>query len=254
MADIGATLREARMRAKIDVSEVEADTKIRAKYLRALENEEWGLLPGSTYVKTFLRTYADYLGLDSKLLIEEYKLRYEPVSSADVPALGGGQFGGRRERIRPPSGPSRMGVAIGAVASLVILLAIIGLLTNGGKKNKPAATPTNTTAAKKAPATPAAKPKPRQVRLQIVPTGPVYVCLLNSNGTKLVGGRILQPGARLPTFRSRRFRMTLGNGQVRLRVNGRERSVPATSGGIGYELTPAKGRVVLPPGRRPTCA
>ena len=58
MAEIGATLREARMRARIDVSEIEAQTKIRAKYLRALENEEWGLLPGPTFVKSFLRTYA----------------------------------------------------------------------------------------------------------------------------------------------------------------------------------------------------
>jgi len=56
MPEIGATLREARMRARIDVSEIEATTKIRAKYLRALENEEWGLLPGPTFVKSFLRT------------------------------------------------------------------------------------------------------------------------------------------------------------------------------------------------------
>ena len=41
-------------------------TKIRAKYLRALENEEWGLLPGPTFVKSFLRTYAEALGLDGK--------------------------------------------------------------------------------------------------------------------------------------------------------------------------------------------
>ena len=68
MPDIGATLREARMRARIDISEIEAETKIRAKYLRALENEEWDLLPGPTYVKSFLRTYAEALGLDAKLL------------------------------------------------------------------------------------------------------------------------------------------------------------------------------------------
>ncbi len=77
MPDIGATLREARMRARIDISEVEAETKIRAKYLRALENEEWDLLPGPTYVKSFLRTYAESLDLDAKLLVDEYKLRHE---------------------------------------------------------------------------------------------------------------------------------------------------------------------------------
>src|SRR5918994_2167771 len=84
MPDIGASLREARMRARIDVSEIEAQTKIRAKYLRALENEEWDLLPGPTYVKSFLRTYADALGLDGKLLIEEYKLRHERLSDVEL--------------------------------------------------------------------------------------------------------------------------------------------------------------------------
>jgi cytoskeleton protein RodZ len=82
MPDIGETLRDARMRARIDVSEIEAKTKIRAKYLRALENEEWGLLPGPTFVKSFLRTYADALGLDGKALVEEYRLSHEHPSEA----------------------------------------------------------------------------------------------------------------------------------------------------------------------------
>src|SRR5260370_16153188 len=77
MTDIGATLRETRMRARIDISEVEARTKIRAKYLRAIENEEWDLLPGPVYVKSFLRTYSDFLGLDSRMLIDEIKNRYD---------------------------------------------------------------------------------------------------------------------------------------------------------------------------------
>ena len=82
MPEIGATLREARMRARIDVSEIEAQTKIRAKYLRALENEEWGLLPGPTFVKSFLRTYAQALELDGKALVEEYRLEHERPSDA----------------------------------------------------------------------------------------------------------------------------------------------------------------------------
>src|ERR1035437_1621387 len=82
MPEIGATLREARMRARIDVSEIEAQTKIRAKYLRALENEEWGLLPGPTFVKSFLRTYAQALGLDGKALVEEDRLHHERGSEA----------------------------------------------------------------------------------------------------------------------------------------------------------------------------
>src|SRR6201986_2280486 len=83
MAEIGSTLREARMRAHIDISEVEVGTKIRAKYLRALENEEWDLLPGPVYVKSFLKTYGDFLGLDSRLLVDEFKRRYERPSDQE---------------------------------------------------------------------------------------------------------------------------------------------------------------------------
>src|SRR4051794_17205877 len=113
MPEIGATLREARMRARIDISEIEAETKIRAKYLRALENEEWGLLPGPAYVRSFLRTYAEALDLDAKLLLEEYKLRHERPSDHDLMPIGaprrrgrGGGLGGRPPRPRrgPPGG------------------------------------------------------------------------------------------------------------------------------------------------------
>src|SRR5438874_11462430 len=98
MPEIGATLREARMRQRLDISDIEARTKIRAKYLRALENEEWDLLPGPTFVKSFLRTYAESLGLDSRLVLEEYKLRHERLADHEmlpiVPA------GARAERAR----------------------------------------------------------------------------------------------------------------------------------------------------------
>src|ERR687890_2463941 len=102
MPDIGETLRESRMRRRIDMSEVEAATKIRAKYLRALENEEWGLLPGPTFVKTFLRTYAEYLELDARSLVEEYKQRYERPAHGELAPFGGlGGARSRQQRQRP---------------------------------------------------------------------------------------------------------------------------------------------------------
>src|SRR3712207_8164917 len=84
MPEIGATLRETRMRQRIDITDMEVRTKIRAKYLRALENEEWDLLPGPTYVRSFLRTYAEALGLDAKLLVEEFKLRHDPLETGEL--------------------------------------------------------------------------------------------------------------------------------------------------------------------------
>src|ERR671937_721883 len=101
MADIGTTLREARIRARIDISEVEARTKIRAKYLRAIENEEWDLLPGPVYVKSFLRTYGDFLGLDSRMLVDEFKRRYERPTDHEMRPIAALS----RERERAARGP-----------------------------------------------------------------------------------------------------------------------------------------------------
>src|SRR2546423_15636180 len=101
MPEIGPTLREARMRARIDVSEIEAQTKIRAKYLRALENEEWGLLPGPTFVKSFLRTYAQALGLDGKALVEEYRLHHESPADTGLEPIASSP---RRSRAHPAGG------------------------------------------------------------------------------------------------------------------------------------------------------
>src|SRR5205085_6736864 len=72
---IGETLREARMRQRLDITDVEAQTKIRAKYLRALENEDFGMLPGSTFVKSFLRTYAEFLRSEERRVGKEGRAR-----------------------------------------------------------------------------------------------------------------------------------------------------------------------------------
>src|SRR5215216_7597098 len=129
MPGIGDRLREARMRQKIDIADVEAATKIRAKYLRALENEEFGLLPGPTFAKTFLRTYADYLGLDAQLLVEEYRVQHEPRGEEIAP-IGGAPAGGRtrarRGGGRAPVGPPGPAVVFGAI--FVLLLAVILVL------------------------------------------------------------------------------------------------------------------------------
>src|SRR5438876_3428042 len=76
MFEIGNSLREARLRRAVDFVQAEQVTKIRGKYLRALEEEQFELLPAETYVKGFLRTYAEYLGLDGQLYVDEYNSRY----------------------------------------------------------------------------------------------------------------------------------------------------------------------------------
>src|SRR4029077_3582041 len=79
----GTSLREARLRKGLDFPEAEHATKVRGRYLRALEDEEFDALPAPTYVKGFLRTYADYLGLDGQLYVDEYNSRY--IAGAEEP-------------------------------------------------------------------------------------------------------------------------------------------------------------------------
>jgi hypothetical protein len=76
MFEIGNTLREARLRRGLDILQCEAETKIRAKYLRAMEEEQFDLMPSPTYVRGFLRTYADFLDLDGQLVLDEYESRF----------------------------------------------------------------------------------------------------------------------------------------------------------------------------------
>src|SRR5258708_26609862 len=125
MTDIGATLREARMHARIDISEVEAATKIRAKYLRALENEEGSLIPGPTFVKSFLRTYAEYLGLDSRMLVEDYKQRHERLSDQELRPIA--PLASEQQKRRNPVRLISPGVVAGAiVVALLVILFVIG--------------------------------------------------------------------------------------------------------------------------------
>ena len=114
MFEIGNSLREARLRQHLDFPELEQATKIRGKYLRALEDEQFDVLPAQTYVKGFLRSYAEYLGLDGQLYVDEYNSRFV-VGEEDAPA--------RPRRSAPP--PSR-GVQ---VQSRVVLLTLLGIAT-----------------------------------------------------------------------------------------------------------------------------
>src|SRR5437868_4244109 len=143
MAEIGPTLRDARIRARIDMSEVETQTKIRAKYLRAIENEEWDLLPGPVYAKSFLRTYGDFLGLDSRMLVDEFRRRYERPSDHDLRPLA--PLARERERsARGPLLPPWVLIAL-VLVGVVAALAVIGSNSGGGGNKTPPPTGTHVT-------------------------------------------------------------------------------------------------------------
>jgi cytoskeletal protein RodZ len=274
MPDIGVTLREARMRASIDITEIETETKIRAKYLRALENEEWDLLPGPTYVKSFLRTYAEALDLDAKLLVEEYKLRHEHLSDVELQPIS--PRPGRERRRGTPTVPR--GVVIGAiVVGLVVALALLGRQNDAADAPLPPASDAPSTQTEAAAAeeegddgeeaggssesegesqAEAERRREREERearvvsLQVVPTGDVYVCLFAAGARRLIDGEVLAAGQESDTFRSSRFRINLGNGNATLRINGRTVEVPDSANGSGFDIRRGE-RAPIPDGERP---
>lgn len=124
------------MRQGIDYPTAEAGTRIRSRYLRAMEEEQFDLLPDPSYVRGFLRAYASYLGLDAQLALDEYDSRFGEFAGGMSPD------GLRRARRKTNGGPRRreaqlLWLAIGGVTG-VALLAWLGL---GGTSSTPATQP-----------------------------------------------------------------------------------------------------------------
>jgi hypothetical protein len=254
MAEIGARLREARMRAKIDINEVEARTKIRAKYLRAMENDEWDLLPGEVYARSFLRTYGDFLGLDTRQLTDDFKRLYERPSDHELRPIA--PRGPDRERgPRGPLIPPWLAIG-GVLVAVVVALYFIGV--NGGNKSGSSSStqslvihrPKHRQQGGEATNGPR---RPRMVKLELVPTATVYVCLVDGHGKILIPGVIYNPGQTIPIKRASKLLLTLGNASVQMKVNGVPIQVIPSSSPIGYELLPGSHQM-LPPSAQPRCA
>lgn len=222
MFEIGTSLREARLRQSLDFPEIEQVTKIRAKYLRALEDEQFDVLPAQTYVKGFLRSYAEYLGLDGQLYVDEYNSRF---------VVGEGE---EHQSFRPrrSAAPSR-GVQ---VQSRVVLLTLLGIALvtalvivawTRGEPDKE--TPvglgekTRTTAATPKPATVA-----RRVRLGVTATrGDCWLQVHRGSAT----GPILYQGTleygQPQIFTGKRLWITLDRPEnITMVLNGRRHKLP----------------------------
>ena len=248
------------MRGQVDLGEIESRTKIRARYLRAMEDEEWDVLPGPVYVKSFLRTYADYLGLDSRALVDEFKSQYERPSDHDLrpmSPLPRDRERDREHRVRRHRMPSWAPVA------LVLVAVVAALYFVGTRSQKSGTTPTSAHASRhlkhqaqhRRTVTASAKPttvRPTTVKLELVPTAEVYVCLVNGNGTKLIPGQIFSPGQTIPTETATKLLLTLGNASVQMKVNGAPVKVAPSSTSIGFVLQPS-GNSSLPPSQQPRC-
>jgi cytoskeleton protein RodZ len=117
--EIGNSLREARERQGLGYPEIELATKIRAKYIRALEEEDFTSIPGDAYIRGFLRTYADYLGLDSDVYVDEYASRFITSWRDELPPQP------ERRRIRRRERPVERRAVFLVVAGIVVVTALV---------------------------------------------------------------------------------------------------------------------------------
>jgi transcriptional regulator with XRE-family HTH domain len=238
--EIGSTLKQTRQRLGLEIREVEERTKIRIKYLRALENEEWDVLPAPAYVRGFLRAYADLLELDGEVLADEYRRQFEEVAPQPAQAVGGVlgerplEHRGDRRRLSSQRVPLLL--AIGAAAAiLIVVLAITSGSDDGqGETGEPAiGLPESGESASD------------EVRLAIVADTDVEVCALDADERPLIDGQLLSAGTRESLGKSTLFSVDLGAGEVRFIVDGDQSRVeldaPAT-----YEIS-AAGIEALPP-------
>jgi Helix-turn-helix domain len=132
MFEIGNSLREARVRQGLDYPQVELATKIRAKYIRALEEEHFEVLPSGTYIKGFMRSYAEFLGLDGQLYVDEYNSRHVVEGFDDMPQ--------RRPRVHQDRSIERKVVLL-TLAGIAAVTALVIVAWKFGGSGSPASTP-----------------------------------------------------------------------------------------------------------------
>lgn len=250
---IGATLRETRNRRKLDLSEVEAAIKIRVRYLRAMENEEWDALPGDAYARGFIRTYANYLGLDGERLAEDFgreiagpspqraPKRVEPVPAAL-----------KRDR---PRVPARLVLVLVSLGLLGLLIGIGLAGGDGGDGDSGSSAPAATEREKsEQPRKQVTEPAPKPgIAVDLTATAEVWVCLLDAAEEPLIEGEILAAGAEAGPFRSRGFELALGNGSVELAIDGEPAEIEESSSPVGYAIDSDGELVALEEGERPSC-
>jgi cytoskeleton protein RodZ len=185
--EIGNSLREARLRRHIEFSDAEHGTKIRGKYLRALEEERFELLPSHTYIKGFLRSYAEYLGLDGQLYVDEYNSRFV-IGEEDAP------IGSPR---RVPAARSRRAdrresnIVLLALTAIGIVTALVIVAWRFGSVDAPPVNGLNSTPAVTAPV--AASDAARSVRLELRATrGDSYLIVKSGSsiGSELYKGTL----------------------------------------------------------------
>jgi transcriptional regulator with XRE-family HTH domain len=259
---IGEVLKGARTRQGLEMRELEDRTKIRTKYLRALESEAWDVLPGPAYAKGFLRTYSRMLGLDADAIVDEYVRQVESRLEPENPLRVGEPVieGRRRGAARAPGrfGPLAL-VAAGVTiaAAIFLVLGLIGDDEGGQEDIRPAAREGARKGGDDRPKKEKqgdSKPDAEgPVDLHMSIRSDVQVCLLGAENNVLIASQVLTAGTE-ENFTQPRFLLRFPSGfdrsQFELELDGDAARLPQTSGAAAFTIEPgARPRALDPPGK-----
>lgn len=233
MFDLGSSLRDARERKQLTFADMEQLTRVRTKYLRAIEEDDFATLPGPTYVKGFLRVYAESLGLDGQLYVDEYNSRF---------ATGDEETIIRPRKMAPPREVrwvERHAVAVALAAIVVITGVVIGAWRFAPGDGKPRGKDAAAEPARRAAAT--TRPAVATLVLRARGTTWLEVHATSPAGRLLFQGTMLKGDSR--EFAARRIWLNVGSPvKLAATINGRAVALPggtapkvmiATANGVG---------------------
>ena len=246
---IGEVLKATRTRLGLDIRTVEERTKIRTKYLRALENEDWEVLPSIAYAKGFLRTYARALGLDGDALVDELRRQVESSGESVYPVSE--HVLEHRRRPGEPRGGPRIGAILGIGAAVAVVILLILGLTGGGDDDRGDRAERREARQERQQARrerdrrrerrQEARAEAGPVTLRIVLEQDVHICLVGDDDQPLIDGQVVAAGTE-DSFEASRFLLQFPSGydpdQLQLVLGGEPAELPDVSGPAAFRIVP----------------
>jgi cytoskeleton protein RodZ len=247
MFEIGNSLREARLRQGLDLPEIEQATKVRSRYLKALEEEQFEVLPGQTYVKGFLKAYADHLGLDGDLYVEEFNSRYATGEEEPIPRTRGSGGSWPRPVHLHSSAVLISLTAIGLATALVIVAWRFGATEEPDEIPglPPVAEESTKQATKTQKSRRRSKAAPAARRVRIVASAVAGRCWLEAHRGSEVGDFLfegtIEQGRSIELPAAKRVWMHVGApSNLVVKVNGKRRKLPGEGGPTIVLVTPRR--------------
>src|SRR5262245_4459866 len=244
-ASIGQQLQKARNQRRVELSEAERATKIRVKFLEAMEKDRWEDLPGPPYNRSFLASYAGFLGLDDQALLRQYRETAEPPEHAEALPPTVIHTGS----LHPPRSVRPMVLWIAGLVVVILLGVVIGVSVggsgDGGGQHQKAHKGANETgrgvssASTTTPATTTGTTTtPGSVSVELRATDLVWVCMVDDRGRPQINSETLTAGETRGPFDGSSFEATFGNGSIEMSVNGTPAKVPQLAEPVSFRISP----------------